>query len=449
MKSFYKYTKRNFNYYLDYHKDNAVNKILKGVVSLNYQNLKQYGLADHDFLHPEKLYPDPNFAQVFVNEVIACCLDKNLLNHSMISKEAKEMAKIYLSNIVMGAYSDSNGITMIRENFIKRVKEVEGVDPFKLNSIFLTSGSINALDNIATAIFQNGDQIMIPNPINPTILNYNKTKDLVNIEYRVDGGKIDLDDLQILYNRRKRYGPIKAFLFSNPQEPTGKVYTKEEVERVIRFCHENELVLIAWEASRQMIHDQTKTPFNSTLKVLCEMEEPIRSQVELFDIYSSSKGFPNVASIRSACFTMLNIDKKVADQIVKYKSIDLCSSIPSQIVFDLVMNRSMYSVLGKSFKDKYEKEIDIIRDKLIFTKNNILKDKSINVEINDVDSGYNMFAKLKYIEPTSFIRNYYKNYNEGLVSPGHLFGVDNEEYVNILLNADGDYGFLKPRNVEI
>ena len=49
----------------------------------------------------------------------------------------------------------------------------------------------------------------------------------------------------------------------------------------------------------------------------------------------------------------------------------------------------------------------------------------------------------------SFIRNYYKNYNEGLVSPGHLYGSGNEEYVNILINPDGDYGFLKTLNLNM
>lgn len=451
MNCFYKLSRKYFNYYLDYHKDKAVNKILKKVTSLNYQNLHQYGLASTpDFLHPESLYQDPHYAQTFVNEVIACCLDKSLLDNPLIMKESKEMAKIYLKSIIIGAYSDSNGVAMIRENFKNRIEELEGVSGFDIRSIFLTSGSINALDFVCTTIFQSGDQIMIPNPLNPAILNYNRTKDIVNIEYRVDNdGPLDFFHLQKLYNRHVKLAPIKAILFSNPHEPTGKVYSRKEVEDVIKFCYENDVVLIAWEASRQMIHNPEKTSFHSTLRVLSEMDEPIKSTVELFDIYSSSKGFPNLASIRSACFTMVNIDPQVHNEIVKYKSIDLCSSIPSQIVFDLIMNRSMYKVLGKEFENKYEASIAYSKQKLINTKNNILNKKSLYIDVKDIDSGYNLFARLKHIDPNSFIRNYYKEYNEGLVSPGTLYGSENEEYVNILLNADGDYGFLESKNILI
>ena len=444
MKTLYKLSKRHFNYYLDFHGDKAMNKILKNVDSLNYQNLSQYGLAStQDFLHPDNLYKDNYFAQTFVNEVIACVMDKKLLVHDHIMPEAKEMAKYYLKDIVVGAYSESTGVAKIRQNFKLKLEEEDGVSGFDIKNVYLTSGSINALDHIATTIFQPGDQFMIPNPINANILNYNKSKDINMIEYRVDEGEIIISSLQNLYNKYSKLSPIKAFLFSNPHEPTGRVYSRNEIESVIKFCFENNLTLISWEASKQLIHDPLKTKFESTIAVLNSLGEPYKSKVELFEIYSSSKGYPNVSSIRSACFTTVNIDPQVNAEIYKYKSIDLCSSVPSQVVFDMCINKNMFRLLGTEFKRKYDDSIVPIKQKLINTKDIILKSKNENFEIGNIDSGYNMFTKLKSTDTRSFITNYYKKYNEGLVSPGYLYGKGNEEYVNILINPNGDYGFLR------
>lgn len=62
---------------------------------------------------------DLNCSQTFVNEVIGCCLDQSLLNQGDIGKEAKEVAKLYLSNLVARAYSDSAGISSARHNYLK------------------------------------------------------------------------------------------------------------------------------------------------------------------------------------------------------------------------------------------------------------------------------------------------------------------------------------------
>lgn len=80
MKALKSLVRRNFCYYLDYHKANSVSKNLNSAKPLHLHNLKNfYFNFSKDYLNPRIRSLDLNFSQAFVNEVIACCLDKSLL----------------------------------------------------------------------------------------------------------------------------------------------------------------------------------------------------------------------------------------------------------------------------------------------------------------------------------------------------------------------------------
>lgn len=432
--------KRNFCYYLNHHKANSVNKNLNSIKPLRYNNLKEFGFNySKDFLNPSIRTLDLNFSQTFVHEVLACCLDKSLLDREEISKEAKEIAKKYLSSIIIGAYSDSSGIGSIRQNYLKHSQQVDNVDSLSLSDIFLTSGQINSIDLALTTIMQEGDQIMITNPTSPYLLNYCKSKGYKVIDLPTYRG-FDFDLLQKLVDENRLHSPIKAFVYSNPQEIKGRIYNPDFTVSVIQFCHRNKLALISIETTKQMIYG--KKYYASTQEVLSLMRPEVKNSLELYTVLSASKSFPIVSSFRSGALILTNVDPEIKAQLVKYKSIDLCSSVPSQIVFDLVINKSMFSILGEDFKKSYEESIEESKD-IIAKKNTFLNKKEhSNLEIYSIDAGFNIFCQVKNGNSNDYMRKYYSRYEDPIISPGHLYGQDFEEYVNLILTPDSDYDFL-------
>ena len=181
--SLFKISKRNFNYYLDYHKTNSFNTKINNIQNLYSNNLHDYSIADtKDLVHTNFIPKQSIFAYSFISEVIGICMNPELLKiDGMISPEAKELASKYLNEATIGAYTDSKGIATIRKRIISRFEQQEGLKILSENNIFLTSGAVNAYDHVSTLIFKPGEQVMVSNPFYPPILNHNRSKGVNNL----------------------------------------------------------------------------------------------------------------------------------------------------------------------------------------------------------------------------------------------------------------------------
>lgn len=75
----------------------------------------------------------------------------------------------------------------------------------------------------------------------------------------------------------------------NPGNPTGNVLRRNDIEEIIKICHDNNLVIIADEVYQSNIYKED-VPFISFRKVLAEMGDPFKDNVELISLHSVSKG---------------------------------------------------------------------------------------------------------------------------------------------------------------
>ncbi len=140
-------------------------------------------------IHPFFFIEKENFANKFNKEVLACVLNINLLNSDLISKEAKEKAKFYLSikGFAVGAYSESRGINLIRENLIKNFYKKRDEDPkITENEIYLVNGFMNAYEHAINFISNAGETIIMPNPCDKLLANVNTAFGLKNMFYNID-----------------------------------------------------------------------------------------------------------------------------------------------------------------------------------------------------------------------------------------------------------------------
>lgn len=81
----------------------------------------------------------------------------------------------------------------------------------------------------------------------------------------------------------------------------------------------------------------------------------------------------------------MNISPNVSSQLYKYKSVDLCSNVPGQILIDLCLNKS--EDFGEEFMKKYEAGLHQNMDKLIKMKNCLIEDlnKDGKFDFRDID----------------------------------------------------------------
>lgn len=149
-------------------------------------------------------------------------------------------------------YADSRGISVLLEQVI----EVYARDGhfLKKEDIIVTEGGSEALTFAMLAICNPDDEVLIPEPF---YSNYKSFLDIsgakiipIPTDIKNDFALPKKEEIQKLINSK-----TKAILYSNPCNPTGKVYTEEEVKLLADLAVENDLFVIADEPYREFIYD--------------------------------------------------------------------------------------------------------------------------------------------------------------------------------------------------
>lgn len=156
------------------------------------------------------------------------------------------------ADIKILAYSKSEGDLILREKISEYYKTFNVL--VSSSEIIVTSGASEALLFSIGSIMDPNDEIIIPEPF---YANYNGFS-------VANGVKIvpifsSIDDNFSLPNIEEFENLItdktKAILICNPNNPTGYVYSKEELKRLIKIVKKHNLFLIVDEVYREFTYD--------------------------------------------------------------------------------------------------------------------------------------------------------------------------------------------------
>jgi aspartate aminotransferase len=125
------------------------------------------------------------------------------------------------------------------------------------DNILITIGGSEAIHFSFSVIGDVGDEIIIPEPYYTNYNGYASFAGLriVPLPLRVEDG-FRLPSLEAI--EAKITPKTRAILVCSPNNPTGTVYTPEELERVIQVVKKNDLVLIGDEVYKEFIYDGLK-----------------------------------------------------------------------------------------------------------------------------------------------------------------------------------------------
>lgn len=223
------------------------------------------------------------------------------------------------------SYVDSQGLPETIESFRKYYRDW-GID-FDYKDIIITNGGSEAVLFAIMAVADYGDEILIPEPF---YANYNSFSALagvnvVTFETRAEEGFHLPPEEKIEKYISSR---TRAILFSNPGNPTGVIYTREEMNIIADLARKHNLFIIADEVYREFVYDD--------IKYLSFMQMPgIDDRVILVD--SVSKRY-------SACGARVGLvashNKKLMPLILKFAQSRLCISTIDQIGTAALINTS-------------------------------------------------------------------------------------------------------------
>ena len=153
------------------------------------------------------------------------------------------------------AYSHSAGNQSYREGLAHYYQNV-GID-VDHTQILVTTGGSEAISIALNTIMDKGDEIIIPEPF---YANYNGFSTAADITVKPITSSIDIGfALPSISEFEKLITPnTKAILICNPGNPTGYLYTKDELNALKKIVLKHDLFLIADEVYREFTYDGKK-----------------------------------------------------------------------------------------------------------------------------------------------------------------------------------------------
>jgi len=153
------------------------------------------------------------------------------------------------------AYARSEGSESYREKLVSYYKKHNVL--VSSNDIVITTGGSEALLFTIGSIADPGDEIIIPEPF---YANYNGFSTASGVKIVPVISKIEdnfalpkIEDFEKLITKK-----TKAILICNPGNPTGYLYSKEEIEKLKKIVLKYDLFLIADEVYREFTYDGLK-----------------------------------------------------------------------------------------------------------------------------------------------------------------------------------------------
>ncbi|TCS93931.1 pyridoxal phosphate-dependent aminotransferase [Hazenella coriacea] len=152
-------------------------------------------------------------------------------------------------------YTASGGIPELKNAIIKKMERDNHLS-YEPNQIIVTVGAKHALYNLFQVILDEGDEVIIPAPYWVSYIEQVKLADGVPVI--VEGleenqFKITPEQLEEVITDRTR-----AVLINSPSNPTGMLYTAEELKALGELCVQKDILIVSDEIYEHLIYGEEK-----------------------------------------------------------------------------------------------------------------------------------------------------------------------------------------------
>lgn len=141
-------------------------------------------------------------------------------------------------------YDAASGLKELRNAIINKL-EVENQLTYDINQIVVSSGAKHAITNTLIALTNPGDEIIIPAPYwvsYPEMVKLTGGTPVIANTKKENNFKLTADELLESITDQ-----TKLLFITNPSNPTGAVYSKDELEKIVNVCIEKNIYILADE----------------------------------------------------------------------------------------------------------------------------------------------------------------------------------------------------------
>ncbi len=155
-------------------------------------------------------------------------------------------------------YTPSSGLLPLRKAICEKFKKDNGLD-YEPSQIIVSNGAKHSIFNACYAVLEEGDEVIIPAPYWLTYPEVVKVCGGVPkyIECKKESKfKFSAEELKAAITPK-----TKMLIFNSPSNPTGAVYSEEEVRAIAKVCEEAEIFVLSDEIYEKLCYNGVK-PFS-------------------------------------------------------------------------------------------------------------------------------------------------------------------------------------------
>jgi aspartate aminotransferase len=149
-------------------------------------------------------------------------------------------------------YAPNDGVLDLRAAIVEKLAS-ENKLSYKVEQVLVSNGAKHSLFNIFMALCREGDEILIPAPFwlsYPEMVRVAGGKPVLVRASEVHGLKVTPDQLEAAITPR-----TKALVINSPSNPTGMVYTRQELRALAEVAVRHNLYIVSDEIYERMVYD--------------------------------------------------------------------------------------------------------------------------------------------------------------------------------------------------
>ncbi len=200
----------------------------------------------------------------------------------------REYAKEALDN-GMTHYGPNAGLPMLREAVAGKLKEQNGIEVDPKTEVMILTGANQAFLMGLATFLRDGEEVLIPGPMfvsyaPAVVLAGGKPVEVPT--YEENGFRLSVDDLEKHVSERTR-----ALIINTPNNPTGAVLTRKDIEEVADFAVEHDLIVLSDEVYEHFVYDGVRNHSIASLDSMFERTITVNGFSKTFAMTGWRLGF--------------------------------------------------------------------------------------------------------------------------------------------------------------
>ncbi len=152
-------------------------------------------------------------------------------------------------------YVAAAGLPALKKAVCKKFARENGLE-YDPSQIVISNGGKHAILNAVAAVVEEGDEVIIPSPYwltYPEVVRFFGGVPVYVPTTRENGFKMTAEQLEAAITPK-----TAMLIFNSPCNPTGAVYSEEEIKAIAAVCEKHELCVLSDEMYEKLIYDGLK-----------------------------------------------------------------------------------------------------------------------------------------------------------------------------------------------